>query len=167
MAEWIVAHCHANAENKAEVHLTRQGFEVYFPKIQTTRRHARRIELVVRPLFPRYLFICFDKNSTHWRPIRSTVGVSDLLTAGERPLVAPALVIEQLRQREDKNGLFSCAEVRPYNRGDPIKFTKGPLAEYSGVFEHMNDSQRVAVLLEIMGRKVKTLVPVGAIRRAI
>ena len=61
MAEWIVAHCHANAENKAEVHLTRQGFEVYFPKIQTTRRHARRIELVVRPLFPRYLFICFDK----------------------------------------------------------------------------------------------------------
>ena len=38
--------------------------------------------------------------------------------------------------------------------------------EYSGVFEHLNDSQRVAVLLEIMGRKVKILVPMEDISRA-
>ena len=166
MAEWIVAHCHANAEIKAEAHFKRQGFEVYLPKIKTTRRHARRIETVVRPLFPRYLFIGFDENSTHWRPICSTVGISHLLTAGERPLVAPAWVIEQLRQREDKNGLFSGAGEKPFNKGDPIKFNSGPLAEHSGIIEHLNDNQRVSVLLEIMGRRVKTLVPLEAISRA-
>jgi transcriptional antiterminator RfaH len=166
MAEWIVAHCHANAEIKAEIHLKRQGFEVYLPKIKTTRRHARRVETVVRPFFPRYLFIGFDGNSTHWRPICSTVGVSQLLTAGERPLVVPTWVIEQLHQREDKNGLFSGAEEKPFNKGDPVKITSGPLAEHAGIFDHLNDSQRVAVLLDIMGRKVKTLVPLEAIRRA-
>jgi transcriptional antiterminator RfaH len=164
MAEWIVAHCHVNAERKAEAHLKRQGFEVYLPKIVTTRRHARRIETVVRPLFPRYLFIEFDENSTHWRSICSTIGVSYLLTAGDRPLVAPTWVIEQLRQREDKNGLFSGAGEKRFNKGDPIKFTSGPLAEYVGIFENLNYGQRVAVLLEIMGRKVKIQVPLEAIR---
>jgi len=166
MAEWIVAHCHAKAEMKAEAHLKRQGFEVYSPKIKTTRRHARRIEIVLRPLFPRYLFIGFDDNSTHWRPICSTIGVSHLLKAGEKPLVAPAWVVEQIRQREDKNGLFSVTNVKPFNKGDPIKFTRGPLTDYAGVFEYLNDSQRVAVLLEIMGREVKTVVSMGAIQRA-
>ena len=166
MAEWIVAHCHVNAEIKAEAHLKRQGFEVYLPKIITTRRHARRIETVVRPLFPRYLFIGFDENSTHWRSICSTIGVSYLLTAGDRPLVAPTWVIEQLRQREDKNGLFSGACKKRFNKGDPIKFTSGPLAEHAGIFEHLNYGQRVAVLLEIMGRKVRIQVPLEAIRGA-
>ncbi len=165
MAEWIVAHCHANAEIKAEAHLKRQGFAVYLPKIKKTRRHARRLETVVRPLFPRYLFIEFDENSTHWRPICSTVGVSYLLTAGERPLTTPAWVIEQLRQREDKNGLFSGACEKLFNKGDAIEITSGPLAEHSGIFDGLDDSQRVAVLLDIMGRQVKTLVPLEAIRQ--
>ncbi|MBH90024.1 MAG: transcriptional activator RfaH [Magnetovibrio sp.] len=166
MADWIVAHCHAKAETKAEAHLKRQGFEVYLPKIKTTLRHARRIQMVLRPLFPRYLFIAFDENSTHWRPICSTVGVSYLLKAGEQPLVAPAGVIEQLRQREDKYGFFSLTRVKQLNKGDPVKFTKGPLTDCSGVFECLSDSQRVAVLLDIMGRQVKTLVPMEAIQQA-
>jgi transcriptional antiterminator RfaH len=165
MAEWIVAHCHANAEMKAEAHLKRQGFEVYLPKYKTMRRHARRIETVIRSLFPRYLFIEFNANSTHWRPICSTVGVSHLLTAGERPLVAPSLVIEQLRQREDDSGLFSGAGGNPFQKGDTVQITTGPLADHSGIFDGLNDVQRVAVLLDIMGRQVKTLVPLEAICR--
>ena len=166
MTEWIVAHCHANAEFKAETHLRRQGFEVYLPKFKTTRRHARRVENVIRPLFPRYLFIGFDANSTHWRPIRSTVGVSHLLTAGERPLVAPEWVVEQLRQREDDSGLFSGAGGNPFKKGDAIQIVTGPFADHVGIFDALNESQRVAVLLDIMGRQVKTLVPLEAIRRA-
>lgn len=166
MSKWIVAHCHANSEIKAEINLRRQGYKVYLPKVKKTRRHARRIETVVRPLFPGYLFVEFIENSTHWRPICSTVGVNHLLTVGERPLTAPSWVIEQLRQREDKNGLFSYAGEKLLKKGDPIKITNGPLAEHQGVFDYLNDSQRVAVLLEIMGRKVKTLVPMEAVCQA-
>ena len=77
MTEWIVAHCHANAEFKAEAHLKRLGFEVYLPKHKKTRRHARRLEAVIRPLFPRYLFIGFNEASTHWHSIRSTIGINN------------------------------------------------------------------------------------------
>ena len=70
MTNWIVAYCHANAEKKAEINLRRQGFEVYFPKYKKVRRHARRIDTVIRPLFPRYLFVEFEKALTLWRSIR-------------------------------------------------------------------------------------------------
>jgi len=166
MTDWIVAHCHANAEVKAETHLKRQGFEVYLPKYKTTRRHARRVETVIRPLFPRYLFIEFDAASTHWRPIRSTVGVSHIITAGECPLVAPSWVIDELRGREDDAGLFLEVAEDTLKKGDAIQITSGPFFDRKGVFDGLNDNQRVAVLLDIMGRQVKTLVPRKVIRRA-
>lgn len=166
MTEWIVANCHANAEYKAEANLKRQGFEVYLPRFKTTRRHARRIETVIRPLFPCYLFIKFNKGTTHWRPIRSTIGVKSLLASGDSPLIAPEWVIEELRQNEDEDGLFSFALKNELQKGDIIKITGGPLAERLGVFDGQNDSQRVSVLLEVMGRQVKTLVPLDVIRKA-
>jgi transcriptional antiterminator RfaH len=166
MNDWIVAHCHANAEFKAEAHLTRQGFEVYLPKYKKTRRHARRVETVIRPLFPRYLFVGFDEDATRWRPIRSTVGISHIITAGECPLLAPAWVIEQLRQREDDRGLLSAMAEISFDKGDAVQIADGPLSDRRGTFDGLSDNQRVAVLLDIMGRQVRTLVPREAIRRA-
>ena len=57
---WFVAHTHPHAEAKATSHLNRQGFEIYFPRYLKRRRHARRIETVAAPLFPRYLFVAVD-----------------------------------------------------------------------------------------------------------
>lgn len=166
MTDWIVAHCHANAEIKAEFHLKRQGFEVYLPKYKKTRRHARRIEAVIRPLFPRYLFIGFNSALTCWRPIRSTIGISHLITAGERPVIAPSWVVEQVRQREGRDGMFSGLSETLFNKGDAVEITSGPFVDRQGVFDGLDENQRVTLLLDIMGRQVKALVPREAIRRA-
>ena len=164
MTDWVVAYCHANAEARAGEHLRRQGYEVYLPRYKKTRRHARKVETVIRPLFPRYIFIGLDQGTTPWRPIRSTVGVSHLITAGERPLVAPDWIVDQLRAGEDDAGLYSQTDENSFNKGDAVEIIDGPFFERQGVFDGLNDNQRVAVLLDIMGRQVKTLVPLGAVR---
>jgi transcriptional antiterminator RfaH len=166
MSEWIVAHCRANAEIRAEAHLKRQGFDVYLPKYKKTRRHARHVDTVIRPLFPCYLFIGFDEQSTSWRPIRSTVGVSHLIAAGERPLVAPSWVVDQLRQREDDSGFVTGANENTFTKGDRVDITSGPFFEYVGVFDGLSDQQRVTIFLDIMGRQVKARIPREAIRVA-
>ena len=166
MSEWIVAHCHANAETRAEAHLKRQGFDVYLPKYKKTRRHARRVDTVIRPLFPRYLFIGFDEQLTPWRPIRSTVGVNHLITAGERPLAVPLWVIDQLRQREDDSGFVTGADENDFTKGDRVDIISGPFFEHQGVFDSRSDQQRVTVLLDIMGRQVKARIPREVIRAA-
>lgn len=165
MTAWVVAHCHANAETKAEAHLRRQGFDVYLPKFKTTRNHARRIETVIRPLFPRYVFVGLNEAAVHWRPIRSTIGVCNLVSAGDHPLPVPDWVIDQLQHREDANGLFASESGEPYRKGESITVTGGPFLGCQGAFESISGDQRVAVLLDIMGRQVKTVVSRGSVRR--
>src|SRR5947209_3993566 len=59
-SQWYVAQTHPRAEAKAAEHLDRQGFHVYLPNFRKRRRHARRVETVTAPLFPRYLFVSVD-----------------------------------------------------------------------------------------------------------
>ena len=57
---WYVVQTQVNGELKAAQNLMRQGFEVYLPCYLKRRRHARKIDLVSKPLFPRYLFVAID-----------------------------------------------------------------------------------------------------------
>ena len=66
---WYVAQTQPNAENKALAHLARQGFVTYLPRFLKRRRHARRIDVVAAPLFPRYLFIAIDMSMQRWRSV--------------------------------------------------------------------------------------------------
>ncbi len=82
---WYVVQSQPSAEAKAVFHLNRQGFETYLPRYLKRRRHARRVETIAAPLFPRYLFVAIDLNAQRWRSVFSTVGVSRLVCQGEIP----------------------------------------------------------------------------------
>ena len=73
---WFVAHTQPHAEVKATAHLARQGFQIYFPRYLKRRRHARKVDFVAQPLFPRYMFVAIDMATQRWRSIQSTFGVS-------------------------------------------------------------------------------------------
>jgi transcriptional antiterminator RfaH len=91
-AKWYVAHTHAHAEAKA-LNLRRHGYAVFFPRYRKRRRHARRIEIVSAPLFPRYVFVLVDRATQRWRAIGSTFGVAHLVWHGDEPAVVPDKVI--------------------------------------------------------------------------
>jgi transcriptional antiterminator RfaH len=57
---WYVVQTQINAEAKAARNLLRQGFAIYLPRYLKRRSHARKIEKVPAPLFPRYLFVQID-----------------------------------------------------------------------------------------------------------
>ena len=96
--QWYVVQTQANAENKAIAHLARQGFVTYLPRYLKRRRHARRVDVVAAPLFPRYLFVEIDMAAQRWRSIYSTVGVSRLVCNGEFPASVPERVVDLLKE---------------------------------------------------------------------
>ncbi len=153
---WIVAHTQVSAETKATFQLRRQGFEVYLPQFRKTWRHARRIEQVVRPLFPRYLFIAGDAETLAWRAINSTFGVQNLVMQGDRPAVAPQQLVDDIRAREDDSGLIAIADKDAFGVGDRVRVVNGPLTDHLGIFECAHDDHRVMILLDFLGRKVRT-----------
>jgi len=163
MISWFVVHTQANAEAKAKHHLERQGFATYLPRYLRRRRHARRVDQVSAPLFPRYLFVGFDPLLARWRAIHSTVGVSRLIGHGDRPTPVPAAVLESIRAGEDAAGYFPVDERPRLAPGDPVQVVAGAFVEAIGRFHSMSDDERVVVLLDLLGRQVKVRLPIEAV----
>jgi transcriptional antiterminator RfaH len=154
---WYVVQTQPHCEMKAQAHLERQGFGVYLPRYLKRRRHARRVETVPAPLFPRYMFVSFDVAVQRWRAIRSTIGISSLVGQNDSPTGVPDAVVEALRCREDPSG-FVKLERRPrFAPGDKVQIIEGVFEACLGLFEGMADNERVAVLLELLGRKVRVV----------
>jgi transcriptional antiterminator RfaH len=154
---WYVVQTHTHSENKAAAHLLRQGFDVYLPRYRKRRRHARRIETILAPLFPRYAFVAVDTMTQRWHAIHSTIGVSRLVCNGGEPAAVPERVIDMLKQREDEDGLIRL-ERRRFAPGNLVKITEGAFASCLGLFEEMRDNERVTVLLDLLGRKVRVII---------
>lgn len=156
-ASWYVVQTHVHAETKAAAHLVRQGYPIYLPRYLKRRRHARRVEIVAAPLFPRYLFVTIDRLTQRWRSILSTVGVTHLVRNGEEPAAVPAGVVDELRRREDEQGLIKL-DLRPrLTPGTKVRVVDGVFSDCLGLFEGMADRERVAILLDLLGRKVRVV----------
>ncbi len=154
---WYVVQTQPNAESKALVHLGRQGFATYLPRYLKVRRHARRMETVAAPLFPRYLFVTIDTGKQRWRSIYSTIGVSRLVSSGDTPTPVPDEVIGILKQREDTAGFVKLERPR-FRVGEKIRVIDGVFTDCLGLYESMSDRDRVTILLDLLGRKVRVLV---------
>ncbi len=164
---WYVVHTQPNAELRAAEHLQRQGFVTYVPTYLKKRRHARRVDHVRAPFFPRYLFVEIDVASQRWRSINSTVGVSRLVTHGLLPTPVMPGVVEAIRAREDEQGMISLAPAAAkFRPGEAVRVTEGAFEACSGLFEALTDKDRVAILLDLLGRKVRVVLDAGAIEAA-
>jgi transcriptional antiterminator RfaH len=163
---WYVVQSQVNGEAKAAVNLLRQGFEIYLPRYLTRRRHARKVDFVAKPLFPRYMFVAIDMATQRWRAIQSTQGVSHLVCNGEEPAAVPSGVLGALKAREDERG-FVRMDARPaFAPGDKIRVLAGAFMDNAGLFDGMGDHDRVAILLDMLGRKVRVHLDVDLVAAA-
>src|SRR6185437_10881794 len=163
---WYVVQSHPNAESKAVAHLNRQGFETYLPRYLKRRRHARRVEIVPAPLFPRYLFVRIDMETQRWRSIFSTVGVSRLVCNGDSPTPVNGRVVDALLARHDAGGFVHLDHRPTFRPGDKVRVLDGVFADCLGLYEGFKDSDRVAILLDLLGRKVRVMVDVDSVAAA-
>jgi transcriptional antiterminator RfaH len=150
---WYVVHTQTQGEGRADLNLR-------------PRRHARRTETVVRPLFPRYLFVAMDLARDRWRAVQSTFGVSTLVVIGNDPVPLPDGVVDEIRAREGEQGFVKLGLPAGVKPGSPVRLVDGVFAEYRGVFERLADDRRVAVLLKLLGREVRVFVPVASVGTA-
>ena len=164
MKHWYVVYTRTGMERMAMGHLENQGYTVYLPQRLKERRHARRIDTIKTPLFPRYLFVELDLSTDRWHAINGTYGVTYLITMGDRPSAVPPAIVETIRARENAEGLVEITEPCPYETGDVIEITQGALADQTGIFKCGDDRQRVTLLLSLLGREMEVNLPANAVR---
>ncbi len=82
---WFLVQTKPAAEKSALEHLERQGYRVYHPRLlQRALRRGRWLDRIVS-LFPRYVFVQVDVGPPVAAPIRSTVGVANVVRFGAKP----------------------------------------------------------------------------------
>lgn len=154
MRAWYLVYSKARQERKALENLTRQGYTVYMPRVRTRRRIGSRMRPVVEPMFPRYLLIHLSDESDDWGPIRSTLGVSNLVRFGGVPARVPDALVDGLRARDDADGIQELPEP-VLEQGDRVHIVDGLMAGYEAIYCARSGSERVVVLLEIAQRSAR------------
>jgi transcriptional antiterminator RfaH len=163
---WYVVQTQVNAEAKAARNLVRQGFEIYLPRYLRRRSHARKIEKVAAPLFPRYLFVRIDMATQRWRSIQSTFGVSRLVCNGPDPAPIAQQILSSLKAREDESGYVKLDQRPKFALGAKVRVLAGVFAENLGLFDGLADRDRVAILLDLLGRKVRVSIEADMVAAA-
>ncbi|MFG6562299.1 transcription termination/antitermination protein NusG [Sulfitobacter sp. 1A15299] len=152
---WFVAQLRPHGLAQARVHLKRQGFETFSPVLLHQSRALSSKRNEERPLFPGYLFVNFDPNQFGWSAINSTRGVSRLvLNDLRRPRPLPDELIRALQNRCDPEKAYDDLAV-----GDRVRLVTGPFAELVTKIESLPSAERVGVLIDVMGREVRSSLP--------
>ncbi len=155
---WYVVQTQVNAEHKAAFNLDQQGFTTYLPRYLKRRSHARKVDMVPRPLFPRYLFVAIDLAAQRWRAIHSTLGVSHLVCCNDRPASVADDVVDALKARENESGFIRLESRTRFSPGDRVRIVDGALVDSLALVEGVSGHDRVALLLDLLGRQVRVLV---------
>jgi transcription antitermination factor NusG len=104
------------------------------------------------PFFPRYLFVALDLTHHQWRSVNGTFGVSRLVMSGDQPHPVPRGVVEALIAAADSRGILQLASK--LRVGGPVRLMAGPFAERLAILDDLDDTGRVRVLLDILGRRL-------------
>ena len=154
---WHVAETRPRAEVLAQANLERQGFACFCPRFRKTRRHARRVDSLLAPVFPGYIFVRFDPRRDHWSPINGTTGVRRLVgSVSGAPYPMPETVMSALFERCE--GSVIQRMVPTLWPGQQVRLSSGPFATVLATIERLDDNGRVRVLLDILGGMVPTCV---------
>jgi transcriptional antiterminator RfaH len=152
MFSWYLVYSKPRQEACALENLERQGFGCFLPLISVEKLRRKLIVVVQEPLFPRYLFIRLDasQEGRSWNPIRSTTGVSRLVTFGQIPAKVDDELVEVIRSSVTGAGV----RQRHFEPGEVVRINDGPFAGLEAVYQMPDGEARVMVLIDILSKKV-------------
>jgi transcriptional antiterminator RfaH len=162
-AEWYVVRTKPHQEDVAESSLGRGGIEVLCPRIQERRLIRRRVQQVVSPLFPGYLFAKCALSGL--RLIRYARGVRNVVAFGSGPAVMSSEVMEEILKR--LQGGVVIPPTQTFAHGNVVRIQDGPLRGLEAVFEReLAGQQRAMLLMKMLASQVRVVVDLNAIVNA-
>ncbi len=168
MKAWYAVQCKPQMELWARSNLWQRKLAVYLPIYLKLRSHARKREWVKRPLFPGYLFVEADLEAGQRPKVSTAPGVVRMVSFGNHTPQVPEGIISALRLCESNDGCISLETWQgKFRKGEELIFRDHALAQLVPIFECEKDNERAVLLLNILGRQVRTIAPKSLVSREI
>jgi transcriptional antiterminator RfaH len=155
---WYVVHTKPRQETRAFENLQNQGFNCFLPTLQVQKLRNQKVQTITEPMFSRYLFIQLDDTTQNWGPIRSTLGVSKLVSFGPLPAKVPPEFIAFLKEAPPET------LERMFAPGDNVQVASGPLQGLEGKYIAHDGETRAFVLVDLLGQPQKLRMAVESLR---
>jgi transcription termination/antitermination protein NusG len=165
-APWFALWTHSNCEERVREQLAGLGFRTFLPTVRDWSRRAGVRRVVVRPMFPSYLFVqhVIDKHS--YIEIMKTKGLVRILgERWDRLERIPSSEVSAIKRVAD-----SPLPVMPHpflHEGQRVRIIDGPLAGVTGILVRSRPQRGLLVLtIDLLRRSVAVEVDCTAVEAA-
>ncbi len=149
---WYVCLTKPRREALAVRKLEEQGYEVFLPLLTQWEKKKAGWTRKQQVMFPRYGFVRCSRSGQSIAPIRSTPGVTGLVTFGNVPATLQEPTLDAIRSLAERQATVLEGEEFPFQAGDCVEISAGPLKGLSGIVSLVAEV-RVTVLLSLLGRE--------------
>jgi transcriptional antiterminator RfaH len=148
--DWYAVYVRSRFERVTEQALARRGYQAFSPFYRIKRKASDRTKVIELPLFPGYVFCCFDAQRR--LPIISAPGVVAVVGTGKTP--SPISLAEV---RSIQTVVNSGRPVRPeryLRQGQRVRIEAGPLCGVEGTLTKLKSACRLVVSVELLQRSI-------------
>jgi transcriptional antiterminator RfaH len=166
---WFIVKTRPSSDLKAGEEILALGLTVYLPQYRKEYRHHRQRRWITRyfPLLNGYLFVL---NSVHWHRVLNCESVEKVLRSqleggvGD-PIMIDDATVQSIRKAQEA-GEFDELRVHGHNVevGETVKLTAGAIAGLKGAVVGVGEKD-ITMMLNILGREVKTTAPIEMLGR--
>ena len=179
MASWLLIQVKPRQETRALANLENQGATCYCPQIEVEKMVRGKRLKVTEPLFPGYLFLstkacdsddaCMSSGDLNYTSIRSSRGVSKIVSFGGEPVSVSQSLIDQLRARETFSALPGkgvLAQNLPL-AGEKVEILEGAFKGLEGIYSHADGQKRAVVLITLLSQQAPASLNNHTIRKIV
>jgi transcription termination/antitermination protein NusG len=161
-AIWTNSHC----EERVREQLDGKGFRTFLPTVRDWSRRAGIRRVVVRPMFPSYLFVQHRIDKRSYVEIMKTKGLVRILgERWDRLEAIPSAEVDAIRRVVD-----SPLPVMPHpylQQGQRVRIVDGPLSGIQGILVRSRPERGLLVLtVDLLRRSVAVEVDCTAVEPA-
>jgi transcriptional antiterminator RfaH len=162
---WFCLRSQRKSEHIAAANLAKiPDIEVVNPQIRFRRSTSRGPAWVTEAMFPSYLFARFNWNRK-LDTVRHTFGVAAVVHFGMFWPIVPDGVVDELRTLIGEEGIRTIEQT--VEVGEEIEVATGSFEGFRGIVARvMPAKDRVAVLLDFLGRQTSVELPISGIIRS-
>lgn len=151
---WYVAYTQPKREQIAQTNLQLQGFEAYLCLYKTFKQLPEGLAPVWQPMFPRYIFFRPGRVGQSISGVRSTRGISFILSFGLTPALLKPEELRVIQALEAERNQADPGRISPFKPGLQVRLRNCGLSGLEGLV-HSVSAKRVTLLIDLLGRQKK------------
>lgn len=166
--KWYVVHTQSGYEQKAKdalnKRIVRESQEAAFSEILIPSENVVQVvkdakakggskeKKSTRRFFPGYILVKMDLNNYTFHLVKDTPHISGFVGGTRNPPVVPEAEVKRIVNQISDGTLKPKPKVN-FDRGDNVRVTQGPFANFNGTVEDINqDKGKLTVMVSIFGR---------------